>query len=146
MLLLFSLGGAIYFVLFIDDVMIIAIFMLCAIALILFHIIINDIHLRKKVKLWLQDAVEVEATTKTIGSVNWEGYYTIRTIRIEVTFKYKGKTIIKKSGVKNAEQQKMSNSKSGYNTIFRKFTNRTIRILYSEKYDQVLLLYYNKNS
>lgn len=88
---------------------------------------------RKKAKIFLGDAVLLDAETKSLGSkteirfpVIFASAYAIRVI-----FYFNERKIIKDSIYKE---------KLVYLPIFKDYINRKIKIAYSPKYDQVLIL------
>lgn len=101
--------------------------------------------LTKRIKEWLKDAVEIDAYCKYIDNFKVMGQPT--QIKIQVEFKYNGKKIKKLSGDERYNEGNSSmnlinkySTKTGYDWFFKKFADRQIKILYSPKYDQVLLL------
>lgn len=103
------------------------------------YILIKHYRLCAKVKLWIEDAVECWADSITLDSQvpPWIGNR--RVFKIQVKFIYQGKKLIKNSG--NAKKKGIYNTLyDGYDSVFKKYTNRKIKILYSPKYDQVLIL------
>lgn len=87
--------------------------------------------LKKKMMLWMQDAVCLTAHSKTLDRRNHPPH--LPEYAIEIDFVYNDRLIIKRSG--NPEK-----SKSRYDTIFGYYTNREIKILYSPSYDEVMIL------
>ena len=104
--------------------------------LVLFLIAINTmkyhINVDKEIKLWKDDAVQLKATSKIIDEETFIGEIPTTYYKIEIYFKYQNKRIKKISG----GQKRFK----GYATIYRKYSNRVIDILYSPKYDQVMIL------
>lgn len=100
-------------------------------------LIVKDFLLKKKLKMCLYDAVELNATTSKVGTYR---YYMGGTMyKIRVKFNFNGKTITRNSGKQCVESNSYS-TKAGYDEVFKKFVDRQIKILYSIKYDQVLIL------
>lgn len=98
-------------------------------------LIVRDKKLKKDVKLYLENAVLLEAQTKDIGSLSiYRRFYDGTKIR--VSFRYNGKVITKESG----NPEKTGRINNGYDKIFWKYINQKINILYSPKYDQVMFL------
>ena len=92
--------------------------------------IVRKLRLKKKIYLWLDDAVERYATTIAID----KRYWLIRpATKLKVKFKYKHKNYIMYSG-------DPSNGNKGYYKTLSKYADRTIKILYSPSYNQVLIL------
>jgi len=88
--------------------------------------------LRKKIIIWLEDAIEINAYSKKIGE-NRLGFQP-KAVKIQVTFMLNGKTYIRESTVK------VFGGEKGYLGTYKKYADREIRILYSPKYDEVLIL------
>ena len=115
----------------------------CCLFLCLFSIIpIYHIHILKKIKLFCGDAVELKAESTEIGSYHRIEGLIVPTTRkkISIKFMYNGKKYLRESGQPGYNKPYMYNTKAGYEKIFAKYSNRIIRILYSPKYDQVLIL------
>lgn len=111
-------------------------FFMCAIGL-LIVLIINH-HNLKLIKLWKEDAMLCTAKTKTLGSSRiYSGGIPLITSKISVVFYCQDKLIKKDSGTKKSKGIKLLN---GYSKLFIKFSDREIQILYSPKYDQVMIL------
>lgn len=89
----------------------------------------------KKVKLWIEDAVILTASSKSIGNANMPSdMFHRKAIKLRVTFKFQNKIITKESG------KKAHSPLNGYTPLFRKYANRKIQILYSPKFDQVMII------
>ena len=87
----------------------------------------------KRISTWLEDAVELEAEcVRTFGTTQMSG-----AIKIDVTFTYNGETIRKTSGLPSNSPQ--ARALNGYSTYFTKYENKIIKILYSPKYDEVMM-------
>lgn len=84
--------------------------------------LIKPYKLRKEIYLYLDDAVPLYAKIKEVGrsSASW-----FTTVKIRVEFSYK-----KEKHVKYSE----------YSAAFLKYANKTVDILYSPKYDEILFL------
>lgn len=84
-------------------------------------------NLHKKIELWLEDAVETIAIAQWVTEFNLSKPF-------KVLFKFR---------IGDEEFEKV-NSTSGimmfYNKIFIKYDGKSVRILYSPKYDEVLIL------
>ena len=87
----------------------------------------------KKIRECLKDAVLLEARTKDISNSVVDRIYS--GVKIKVEFNYKNIVHVCQSGNKNSKKRN-----NGYDKVFRKYVNRKIRILYSPKYDEVLML------
>lgn len=99
------------------------------------YIIKKNKKLEKEIKIYLQDAVLLEAQTEDIGSLSASRRFYDGT-KIRVSFEYEGKVITKESG----SLKKTGKITNGYDKVFWKYINRTINILYSPQYDQVMFL------
>ena len=98
-------------------------------------LVVRDKKLKKEVKLYLENAVLLEARTEDIGNMSvYRRFYDGTKIR--VSFRYNGKVITKESG----NPKKAGRINNGYDKVFWKYINRTINILYSPQYGQVMLL------
>ena len=91
---------------------------------------------KKKVDLYLQDAVILKAKTKSIGEQVMvrgftRGFIMLKAVAIEVEFAYNGKHYKKRSAYKE---------KPAYLPVFKKYINQTIMIAYSPKYDEVMFI------
>lgn len=92
----------------------------------------------KLVKKWSEDAVLIKAQTKSIGdAVVFSGAIPIKVEKMLVIFEYDGKLIKKESG---SQRLGFFSSMQGYSALFRKYVNREINILYSPRYDEVMIL------
>lgn len=86
---------------------------------------------KKKAMLWLGDAVVVDANAESNGSE-----FQIRVVMsyasaIKVTFSYNGKSY---------ERYSVYKGKPMYLWVFNKYVGRRIKIAYSPKYDEVMLI------
>lgn len=90
---------------------------------------------RKEVFMWLEDAIEINAFSKKIGSkyqlAIFEG------AKIQVEFDIDGIHYIRES---DSKCYKNKNFEGGYYYIWSKYADRQIKILYSPKYDEVMIL------
>jgi len=93
---------------------------------------IKNNKLKEKIIIWLEDAIEVKAYSKKIGE-NRLGFQPKAT-KIQVKFKINGKSYIKDSTAK------VLGSWAGYLGTFNKYADREINVLYSLKYDEVLIM------
>lgn len=99
-------------------------------------IIIRNEKIRKKVVVWIQDAIEISAYAKNIGTKYWIG---VPLVKLQVEFELDG---IKQ--VRTSEKEKRGvldlGRPVGYFSGITKFIDKKIDILYSPKYDQVMIL------
>lgn len=87
---------------------------------------------KKKVDLWLKDAVLLKARTKSIGERTVFRVFMVReAAAIEVEFVYNDMRHIRQSTYKG---------KPAYLPVFMKYANQTITIAYSPKYDEVMFI------
>lgn len=87
---------------------------------------------KKKVDLWLKDAVLLQAKTKSLGEqMLFRGLMVRKAIAIEVKFVYNDLRYIRQSTYKG---------KPAYLPVFMKYANQTITIAYSPKYDEVMFI------
>lgn len=93
---------------------------------------IKNNRLKIKINLWLKDAIELKAYSRKIGE-NRLGLQPAA-IKIEVCFKIDGKYYARNSSAK------VFGGWEGYIGTFKKYADREINILYSPKYDEVLIL------
>ncbi len=100
-------------------------------AIIAFVFLLKNFLLINKCKKWLQDAVLLKARTKGIKHPNNIVPEDFGRIKLEITFIYNKKKIKKFSGTK---------STNGYDLIFSRFADKDINILYSPKFDEVMIL------
>lgn len=126
-----------------NTIMIVAFSLINIFSLILFcfslKIIIKDKNNKKKVSLWLKDAVEAKAYSKIISEDwSWLLCWLIKGRIIRVNFKINGKRFVRDSNFKFFGGEK------GY-IYGAKYINKEIRIAYSPKYDEVMILKDNIN-
>lgn len=107
-------------------------FMFISVYAVYISIFVKNNKLRKKIILWLEDAIETKAYSKNIGE-NRLGFQPKAT-KIEVKFKVNNKIYTRESTAK------VFGGWEGYQGVFTKYADREINILYSEKYDEVLIL------
>lgn len=108
------------------------VFFIAVIFLLAFLIIKNN-RIVKEVKTWLEDAVEIKAHSKKIGEIR-SGMFYVLSIQIEIRFQYGGKVHKKQSSVK------VSGLPKGYAEWFNRYADKDVDILYSPKYDEVMIL------
>lgn len=93
-------------------------------ALLLYKMLLN-----KKMKEWITDAIEMHAYAQKLD----DRRLILKATKIQVKFCLQKKWYTKVSGNGKWYRQ-------GYSTIFTKYADRKINILYSPKYDQVMIL------
>lgn len=99
---------------------------------VLIYYFIQDKMIKKEVSLWLQDASIVQATSEEVDSFR-AGFQPIG-VKIRVRFDINGIAYARESTTK------VFGGKIGYSNAFKKYTNRKIKIMYSPKYDEVMIL------
>ena len=96
------------------------------------YLFVRDKKIKKKVVLWLEDAVKTTAYSSKIDE--WSiGFYP-SVIKICVKFSLNGLTYSRESSGTNV------GGKPGYLGVFKRYADKEISILYSPKYDEVLIL------
>lgn len=105
------------------------------------------IYLRQSrdIKKWLKDAVLLPAQAMELGRIENGIIYRTK-IKISIKFFYNEQKIIQKSGAKNKIKENLFYINVGYDAIFLKYIDREIKILYSPKYDEVMILKDKKNA
>lgn len=98
------------------------------------YLIFQNRQKKKKILLYLTDAKAVKAVTQTIGTFRGIGQ-PLKEVKIQVSFTFEGVAYTRNSG--KAESKRIHN---GYDKVFAKYADRRINILYSEQYDQVLIV------
>ena len=98
----------------------------------------------KKIKLWKKDAVKLWAKTEEVDSIRTL-YLHVRKIKIRVKFYYNDKRIKQVSGEMNDMKETAYFNQVGYDSVFKKFADKRIEILYSPSYNQVMILKPAKN-
>lgn len=93
--------------------------------------------LKKKIAMWLEDAVELTAQTITLDTFRTLGHPVAET-KLQVKFNYYGINKVQSSFDETKKDHWYK--RNGYFKILSKYSNRTIKIMYSPKYDQVLIL------
>lgn len=95
----------------------------------LLYVYIKNKKRNLEINKWLEDSVRCEAFVKRLDIENLK----YQSYQIEISFTYKNKKIKKVSG-------KFNIIKDGLPKIFAKYHNKTLEILYSEKFDEILIL------
>jgi len=95
-------------------------------------LLIRNKKLKQEITLWLEDAVELKAYSKRIGTLT-PSLFIIKYAIIQVDFIFND---VKYSRISTG----WSRNFKGYRYAFAKYADREINILYSPKYDQVLIL------
>jgi hypothetical protein len=98
------------------------------------RIIKTNRKLKKHILSCMEDAVSLKAYSYVIDTNSYDLLLWPHGVKIKIKFKYLGKHYSKIS------RGKMLGGTEGYHQIYAKYGNRNVRILYSPKYDEVLLL------
>lgn len=106
--------------------------MFLALFTVLVYICIKNSRLKQKIIVWLEDAIEIKAYSKKIGE-NRLGFQPKAT-KIQIVFKFADQTYVRDSA------GKVFGGWQGYLGTYTKYADREIRILYSPKYDEILIL------
>lgn len=97
-------------------------------------IFLRAIALKRCIKEWLKDAIELQCRCDyALGSIVKNN----GDCKISVIFEYNGETHIKSSGRNNKNPFLLFTD--GYNGINKKYIGRTFNILYSPKYDEIMI-------
>lgn len=94
------------------------------------YLLVNDVINVKKCKEWLKDAVELDAYCEGIEDENTNILLRKFCLKLKVYFKYNDKKLIRYS---------LTKLNDGYDVCLYKYTNKNLKILYSPKYDEVMI-------
>lgn len=98
--------------------------------------IIRNEKIRNRVNLWLEDAVEVEAFTKRIDTKYW---LFSPLIQLQIEFYLDGVFYVRTS--KSEHRSAFDFGRPvGYFAHITKYADRKVKILYSPKYDEVMII------
>ena len=97
------------------------------------YLIVRNEKIRTNIFNWMEDAVELRAFAQTVNVEHVS--FLFPRAKLQVTFTLDGKHYKKTSG-----RIREGKTRTGYQNYWMKFNNKNIRILYSPKYDQVILL------
>lgn len=101
------------------------------------YVMYKNNRLKKKILLWLNDAVKLHATTRVLESFRTFGHPIAET-KLLIEFYYNDKKIICESGDNTKKDHWYK--RNGFFKILSKYGNKNIKILYSPTYNQVLIL------
>lgn len=101
------------------------------------YVMYKNNRLKKKILLWLNDAVKLHATTRVLESFRTFGHPIAET-KLLVEFYYINKRIICESGDNTKKDHWYK--RNGFFKVLSKYGNKEIKILYSPTYEQVLIL------
>jgi len=85
----------------------------------------ND-KLKSKIILWMEDTIELTASVARLDGFGFKPY------QVQFDFEIDGKNYYRISPA--------GNSATGWQKVFAQYANKEIKILYSPKYDEVLIL------
>lgn len=92
--------------------------------------------IRKEVLLWVEDSIELDAFCRSIDVKHWLG---IPLIKLQVDFNIEGIHYVRSS--ENERQSKLDLGRPvGFFAGVKKYTDKKNKILYSPKYDEVMIL------
>lgn len=92
--------------------------------------------IRKQILLWIEDAIELNAYSRNIGT---EKNLLSTLVKLQVEFKYDGIRYVRTS--ENEHRSLISLGRPvGYFAGVSMFADKNVKILYSPKYDQVMIL------
>lgn len=92
--------------------------------------------LKRKIFMWLDDAVELDAKTEEIDREYTK--FLLKTTKLKVEFQLNGQHVVLTSEQGNNKNPWFSNY--GYRRDLTKYANKKVKILYSQKYSEVLIL------
>ncbi|MDE5721884.1 MAG: hypothetical protein K2I30_03990 [Clostridia bacterium] len=98
-------------------------------------LIIKNEKVRKEVSLWIEDSVKVGAFAKSVGIKKQLGIFPC--VKIQIDFDINGVHYSRES---HSNHYKDKSFEDGYYYIWSKYCDRKIDILYSPKYDEVMIL------
>ena len=93
---------------------------------------------KKKILIWLEDAIEGEGITKTIGKRNWMIVTSLTKLKIEFTVN--GVKYERNTGDENVSPYWNYPANDGYYAGIKKFADKQVKVLYSPKFDEVMIL------
>lgn len=108
-------------------------FVLFIVSLIFFR---NEV-IRKRIGIFIQDAITMEAYSKVIDKKMWLGITPL--IKFQVCFQIEGVQYVRSSEMEKKTIFNLGKPK-GYLSGFNGYVNKKIKILYSPKYDEVMIL------
>lgn len=101
-----------------------------------FILIYRNEKIRKDVLVWIEDSIELNAYCKNLSIKYWLG---IPLNKIQVEFKIDGLHYVRISD--NEKRRVLDFGRpAGYFSGVSKYVDKEVKILYSQKYDQVLIL------
>ncbi len=109
----------------------------CATILGVIYVLYRNCKLKKKILIWLEDAIELTAETTTLDRFRTFGHPIAET-KLQVEFYYCG--VLKIQSSYDDAKEDHWYKRNGFFKILSKYADRTIKILYSPKYDEILIL------
>lgn len=97
-------------------------------------LVVKNEKMRNNVNLWIEDAVAIDAYSQCEGI---KRKFLFPAVKLRVDFDIDGIHYSKES---HSNHYKHKNFEEGYYYIWSKYADRKIKILYSRKYDQVMVL------
>lgn len=113
---------------------------MCALAVWIFIICSTNEKCRNDIKLWLTDAVELEAYARKKEEIQpdnaIDNLFRLGVYKIRVEFKYDGVYYAYESRGGGTRFR----SETGFHKIWKKYVNKKVRIMYSPQYKEVMIL------
>lgn len=97
-------------------------------------ILLKNTQHMKRILLWMEDAVELSAFSRKVGETRTS--FNPQIYKIQVEFTYNGKLLHQESTCKPIG----GGTEIGYHRIWKDYLDKKIDILYSPKYEQVMVL------
>lgn len=112
-------------------------FFFFGVPLLFLFIFLKNEKIKKQILKWSDDAIEVYAHSKCVGEQDDPRPFVfgVQYAKIQVTFELDGKHYTKMSG-----KTGRLGTDDGFSRLWLKYRDRAIRIMYSRKYDQVIVL------
>lgn len=93
---------------------------------------------KKKILIWLEDAIEGEGITRTVDKRKWMIFSSL--IKMKIEFTVNGVKYERYTGDKKVSPYWNYQANDGYYSGIEKFADKQVKIIYSPKYDEVMLL------
>ena len=93
---------------------------------------------KKKILIWLEDAIEGEGITKTIGKRKWMIVASL--IKLKIEFTVNGVKYERYTGDEKVSPYWNYHANDGYYSGIEKFADKQVKVLYSPKYGEVMIL------
>ena len=98
-------------------------------------LLFKQYRLKKAIYLWFDDMIELNADTRSIDKKYWFGVST----KLKIEFCYDKKKYSFQSGEPAGKFDWLINN-NGYFKVLTKYADRKVKILFSPKYEQILIL------